>query len=444
MRALIIDDEPNIRKALSLGLETMGHEAVTASNGREALDIVQNKGADVAFLDLRLGQEDGLELIQPLLDAQPDLNIIVLTAHASYISAVEAIKRGAFDYVPKPITPDVMRQVLIKVGKNRQLQQRVEDLEQQVASASDSYDFSADDPSMAPVVNLLNKVAPTSASVLILGENGTGKSVLASEIHRRSDRRKEAFITVSCPSLSQELLESELFGHVKGAFTGAVSDKPGKVEVADGGTLFLDEIGELPPAIQPKLLRLLQEREYERVGDHRTRKADVRIVTATNRDLEAMVKTGQFREDLYYRLNVITLRVPPLRERKMSLARLAEGHLRYLSKSMGRDIDGFDESALAAIEAYAWPGNLREMRNALERAVILSEGPHIRMEDLPVPVSGLSGTSAHVGSLVSLEELEKAHIEQVLKRCSNYDEAARVLGIDAATLYRKRKKFGLN
>lgn len=444
MRALIIDDEPNIRKALSLGLETMGLISASAANSREALDILRSQSIDIAFLDLRLGTENGLDVIQPLLDENPRLSIIVLTAHASYASAVDAIKLGAFDYVPKPITPDVMRQILVKVEKNRHLRQRVEDLEEQVASAADAYDFSDDDPAMAQVLSMLNKVAPTTASVLLLGENGTGKSVLASEVHRRSSRSKEAFITVSCPSLSQELLESELFGHIKGAFTGAVSDKTGKVSVANGGTLFLDEIGELPPALQPKLLRLLQEKEYERVGDHRTKKADVRVIAATNRDLEEMVRKGDFREDLYYRLNVISMRIPALRERKASLLRIANNQLRFLAKSMGRDVHGFTDEALMALESYHWPGNLREMRNALERAVILCDGNLIRVDDLPVPVNKNSGTSVHVGSLVSIEELEREHIRYVLNRCNNLDETAKVLGIDAATLYRKRKKFGLN
>jgi NtrC-family two-component system response regulator AlgB len=337
-----------------------------------------------------------------------------------------------------------MRQILLKVTKNRQLQQRVEDLEQQVASSQDAYDFSSDDPVMEPIIQLLNKVAPTTASVLILGENGTGKSVLACEVHRRSARKKEPFVTISCPSLSRELLESELFGHVKGSFTGAVQDKPGKVEVADGGTLFLDEIGELPIEIQPKLLRLLQEKEFERLGDHRTRKANVRVIAATNRDIESMVLNGTFREDLYYRLNVITMKIPSLRERKASIKNLSNQHLDQLARSIGRDIQGFTNEAHAAIESYPWPGNLRELRNALERAVILSDGPLIDLNDLPMLNSENTGTSVFVGSLVTLEDIERAHIKRVLARCTQLDEAAQVLGIDAATLYRKRKRYGID
>ncbi len=443
MRILIIDDEPNIRKALILGLETMGYEAFSAKNGREAVEFVEQHGVDVAFLDLNLGSENGLDWIEPLLKAQHDLNIVVLTAYASYTTAVEAIKLGAFDYIPKPITPDVMRQVLLKISKHRLLQQRVEDLEKQVAVASNVYDFSADDPVMLPTIQLLNKVAPTQASVLILGENGTGKSVLASEIHRRSDRYKEPFLTVSCPSLSAELLESELFGHVKGAFTGAVQNKVGKVEVASGGTLFLDEIGELPLSIQPKMLRLLQEREYEQVGDHKTRKADVRIVAATNRNIESMVAAGFFREDLFYRLNVITMYVPPLRERISSIMVLANRHLQQLSKSMGRDFTGFSEAAQKLMLSYDWPGNLRELRNALERAVILADGPLIQVWDLPMASSPTTGTSIHIGSPVSMEHIERCHIEKVILKSDSLEEAAKILGIDAATLYRKRKKYNI-
>jgi two-component system, NtrC family, response regulator AlgB len=443
MRILIIDDEPNIRKALVLGLETMGYEASSVKNGKEAVEYVEQHGVDVAFLDLNLGSENGLNFIEQLLKAQPDLSIVVLTAHASYTTAVEAIKLGAFDYIPKPITPDVMRQVLLKISKNRILQQRVEDLEKQVAVANNAYDFSDDDPAMTPTIQLLEKVAPTMASVLILGENGTGKSVLASEIHRRSDRCKEPFFTVSCPSLSAELLESELFGHVKGAFTGAIQNKVGKVEAASGGTLFLDEIGELPLSIQSKFLRLLQEREYEQVGDHKTRKADVRIVTATNRNIEAMVALGTFREDLFYRLNVITIHVPPLRERSSSILKLANRHLRQLSSSMGRELTGFSEAAQNLMLSYDWPGNLRELRNALERAVILADGPLIQVWDLPMASSPTTGTSIHVGSLVSMEHIERCHIEKVLQKAKSLDDAAKILGIDAATLYRKRKKYNI-
>ncbi len=443
MRTLIIDDEPNIRKALVLGLETMGYEASSAKSGKEGVEYVENHRVEVAFLDLNLGSDNGIDWIEPLLNAQHDISIVVLTAHASYSTAVEAIKLGAFDYIPKPITPDVMRQVLLKISKHRLLQQRVEDLEKQVAAGNNVYDFSGDDPAMMPVIQLLDKVAPTQASVLILGENGTGKSVLASEIHRRSDRNKEPFLTVSCPSLSAELLESELFGHVKGAFTGAVQNKVGKVEVASGGTLLLDEIGELPLSIQPKLLRLLQEKEYEQVGDHKTRKADVRIIAATNRDIEAMVASGSFREDLFYRLNVITMNMPPLRERTSSILRHANKHLRQLSKSMGREITGFSEPAQKLMLSYDWPGNLRELRNALERAVILADGPLIQVWDLPMASSPTSGTSIHIGSPVSMEHIERIHIEKVIHKANNLEEAAKILGIDTATLYRKRKKYNI-
>jgi NtrC-family two-component system response regulator AlgB len=275
-----------------------------------------------------------------------------------------------------------------------------------------------------------------------LGENGTGKTLLARHAHERSAMADGPFLTVSCPSLSRELLESELFGHVQGAFTGAVKDKWGKVEAAQGGTLFLDEIGELPLSLQPKLLRLLQERTYERVGDTKTRTADVRVIAATNRDLSAAVKSGAFREDLFYRLNVIAVTVPPLRERPADLARLAQNFLKFFAEDAGRAAQQFSPDAWAAIRAHPWPGNLRELRNAIERAVILSRGERLELHDLPIELGDTSQTDlVELGALVSLEALEREHIRRVIARTVKLEEAALVLGIDVATLYRKRKRW---
>ena len=299
-------------------------------------------------------------------------------------------------------------------------------------------------------MDLLLRAAKTPASILILGESGTGKSVVARAVHQQSHLAERPFITVSCPSLSKELLESELFGHVKGAFTGAVRDHWGKVKTAAGGTLFLDEIGDLPMEIQPKLLRLLQEREYERVGENVTRQAEVRIIAATIRDLKRRVAEGAFREDLYFRLNVITAEMPPLRQRPGDLIRFAEHYFKHFAALYGRRLDGFSEAASAAVRAYSWPGNLRELRNAIERAVIMAKGTKISLSDLPAElrgqtVAGANGSAAalQVGALVSMEQLEEAHLRKVLERTSNLAEAAQVLGIDQATLYRKRKRMGL-
>jgi NtrC-family two-component system response regulator AlgB len=294
------------------------------------------------------------------------------------------------------------------------------------------------------------RAAKTPASILILGESGTGKSVVARAVHQQSHLADKPFVTVSCPSLSRELLESELFGHVKGAFTGALQDHWGKVKAAAGGTLFLDEIGDLPMEIQPKLLRLLQEREYERVGENVTRQAEVRIIAATSHDLKKRVSEGAFREDLYFRLNVITVEMPPLRERPGDVIAFAEHYLRHFAVLCGRRLEGFTAPALAGIHAYSWPGNLRELRNAIERAVIMVKGNKINLDDLPAESRGHtvasangSDTSLQVGSLVSMDQLEEAHLRKVLERTSNLAEAAQVLGIDQATLYRKRKKIGL-
>ena len=287
------------------------------------------------------------------------------------------------------------------------------------------------------------KAAETSANMLILGPSGTGKSVLAREIHKRSPQKDNVFVTVSCPSLSRELLESELFGHVKGSFTGAVNDTLGKVAAADGGTLFLDEIGEMPLEIQPKLLRLLQEREYERVGESRVRKATVRIIAATNRNLAAEVKAGRFREDLFYRMNVITLTLTGLRDRPGDFARLAGSYLDFFARRIGKKITGFSPAVLDAFGRYGWPGNLRELRNVIERAVILAGGETIELIDLPEDFSQPADTRVAVGAHVTLDELETEHIRRVVAMTKTLEDAAHVLGIDPATLYRKRQKLGM-
>ena len=295
---------------------------------------------------------------------------------------------------------------------------------------------------MQAALEVAFRVAASDATVLLSGESGTGKGVVAREIHARSLRAARPFVTVHSPSLSGELLESELFGHARGAFTGAVSDTEGKVAVAEGGTLFLDEIGDLPPAVQPKLLRLLQERAFERVGETRTRKADVRILAATNRDLKAEAAAGRFREDLYYRLNVIEVTLPPLRRRPHDVRPMAEHLLRFFARQTGKPVTAFTEEALAAVQRYPWPGNVRELRNAVERGVILSTGPEVGLTDLPAQLVGPPARRVEVGGAVTLDDLEAEHIRRVLAASPSLDEAAQTLGIDPSTLYRKRKKLG--
>ncbi len=443
MRVLIVDDEPSIRRTTRIAVESAGHTASEAPNGAKAIKAAEEEGFDAVFLDVKLGHEDGLDVLARLMKVRPAPAVILFTAYANIATAVEAMRRGAFDFIPKPFTPDQIRSVLSKVSKSNALERRVQALESDLASGAPPVDLDSAEPSMQRALQMAFRAAETPANILVLGPSGTGKSVLAREIHKRSARAEEAFVTVNCPSLSKELLESELFGHARGSFTGAIAETSGKVAAADGGTLFLDEIGEMPLEIQPKLLRLLQEREYERVGEAVPRRADVRVIAASNRDLASEVRAGRFREDLFYRLNVIAVTLPGLRERPADLARLADGARRYFASRAGKGRVAFSAAVSAAFAAYAWPGNLRELRNVIERAVILAPGDTIELSDLPEEFAVALPRTVTVGAHVTLEELEAEHIRRVLALSRNLDEAARTLGIDPATLYRKRVKLGL-
>jgi two-component system, NtrC family, response regulator AlgB len=445
MRILIVDDEPNIRRTLRVALEAMGHSVGEAASGPEALREVERQPCDVALVDLRLGEKTGLDLLEPMLAQLPRLAFVVITAHASLDTAVEAMRRGAFDYLPKPFTPAQVRAVLERVARVRGLRDRIAGLEERVRNEVPEVDLQGRDPEVRRVLDVARRVAETDAAVLIRGENGTGKGVLAHALHAWSRRSDGPFVTVSCPSLSPDLLESDLFGHAKGAFTGAVRDAAGKVAAAEGGTLFLDEVGDLPPALQPKLLRFLQEKKYERVGETKTRSADVRLVAATNRDLDVAVAAGTFREDLLYRLNVVELTLPPLRDRADILP-LAEHLLGFFARQTGRHLSGFTPEAREALARHPWPGNLRELRNAVERAAILALGPEVGTADLPDKVARarvVASAPAEIGGPLSLEQLEVEHIRRVLAGSASLDAAARTLGIDPSTLYRKRKQYGL-
>ena len=441
MHILVIDDEAHIRKTTTVTLDALGHECAQASNSAEALGFLKKSSFDAAFLDLRLGDESGLELIPKLLAQEPKLNVIVFTAYSSIDTAVEAMRCGAVDYIAKPFTPEQIRQSLARIENNQRLENRVVELESMLSNSEPLADFETQEPIVQKLYETATKAAASSATLLLLGESGTGKSVLARALHRNSPRRDNAFVTVACPSLSKELLESELFGHVRGAFTGAVGETWGKVKAAEGGTLFLDEIGELPSEIQPKLLRLLQEREYERVGDPKPRKANVRVIAATNRRLEDLVKEGKFREDLYYRLNVITIELPPLRQRALDITAMAQQHLKLFARQNPRPVKEFTPAAMEAIKRYPWPGNLRELRNVIERAVILAAGEKIDVNDFPDNLRGSQPSGAVIGNRVSLEELEREHILRIIEIANNMEEAAQILGIDPATLYRKRKRY---
>ena len=439
MRILVIDDEKNIRRTMAMAIESMEHEVVCVASGAEAFKELRSAAFQVVFLDLKLHQENGLEVLTEILRLAPQVAVVIITAFASIETAVEAMRLGAFDYLPKPCTPDQVRQLLVKIERTKRLENRVLELETQINAESPEVDLATDSSSMQAVIDMAFKAANSDATVLILGESGTGKSILARAMHARSPRKGAAFVTVSCPSLSRELLESELFGHVKGAFTGALADTAGKVAAADGGTLLLDEIGDLPVEIQSKLLRLLQEREYERVGEAKPRRANVRVISATNRDLAQAVREGRFREDLYYRLNVISLRLPPLRERLQDLERIAKRHLDFFAQRAGKQFRGFSVAALETMRSYSWPGNLRELRNLIERAVILGGGDEVGADDLAEIIQVRS--ELRVGGRVTLEEIENEHMRRVIANSRTIDEAATVLGIDPATLYRRKKKL---
>lgn len=413
---------------MALSLELEGHRIRAVGNPHDALDQTRLEPFDLAFLDLRLGTANGLDLIPELLAIRPSLKIVVITAFATVDTAVEAMRRGAWDYLPKPFQPAQLSAAAAKVASLGDSFRKHENL---------ILDSSC--PAMRETLRHARQAARRDATLLLRGESGTGKSALARIVHSWSPRAGGPFATISCPMLSAELLASELFGHARGAFTGATADAPGRVESCAGGTLFLDEIGELPPEIQPKLLRLLQEKEYERVGESRTRKADVRIVAATHVDLSDAVRQGRFREDLYWRLDVVPLVLPPLRERRDDIPALAEA---ILDRIAGEQKLGFSPDALEVLRKRDWPGNIRELSNVIERAAVLSESPILGAEHFAAPTRP-GTTTLEPGALLPLERLEEVHIRRVLAATRTLDEAADILGIDTATLWRKRKRFGI-
>ena len=443
LSVLIVDDEINIRKTLAMSLESEGHSVVAVSNAQDAIAETARRSFDLAFVDLRLGATHGLDLIPELLAQSPWIRVVIITAHGSIDSAVETMRRGAADYLTKPFTPAQVRLVTERVLRLRAWEQQVAGLEDALGERKPNLTLKSSNPAMQRVIDLARQVAETEASILLRGESGTGKGVIALAIHSWSSRSSKPFTTIACPTLSAQLLESELFGHVKGAFTGAVRDNPGRIASSDGGTLFLDEIGDLPVNLQPKLLRFVQDREYERVGEARTRRADVRIVAATNIDLEQAVRAGRFREDLLYRIKVVQLDLPALRERPEDIIALAEGFLTELRRE--KNVSGFSPAAIAAIRTYPWPGNIRELRNVVERALILCRGERIGVEHLPgnVSMTPPSDQDVRPGDFVPLDKLEELHIRRVLAQARSLDEAAKVLGVDVATLWRRRKKYGI-
>ncbi|MEO6874665.1 MAG: sigma-54 dependent transcriptional regulator [Opitutaceae bacterium] len=452
MDFLIIDDDRIFREATCLLIEDEGHYAEGAATSEVALEALKLGKFDAIFLDVNLGRENGLLFLPTILKLRPTQSVVMFSAQGTIKNAVQAIQHGAVDFLEKPFTREQFLAVLARLRRFNELGKKIEKLEEQVKETSADQPSTLVDfetPAMKQVMEVLQRAAKSPASVLILGESGTGKSVAARALHEHSHLADKPFVTVSCPSLSKELLESTLFGHVRGAFTGAMKDHWGKVKAADGGTLFLDEIGDLPLEIQPKLLRLLQEREYERVGETTLQHAEVRIVAATNRDLKKRVEEGAFREDLYYRLNVIAVSMPPLRERPRDILRFAEHYLLHCAERCASKVKGFTPAAEEVMRRYSWPGNLRELHNTIERSVILAAGTKVDATDFPLEIrmkpaaGGPAGPEARIGAHVTLQQLEDQHIRRVIENCPNLNEAAEILGIDQATLYRKRVKLGL-
>jgi DNA-binding NtrC family response regulator len=440
IRVLVADDEKNLRELMVRELSRQGHQVEGVADGEAALDRLREAPYDVVILDMKMPRKEGIEVLRELAGFPEQPQVIVMTGFQEVSSAVEAMKLGAYDYLTKPTRIEELEVVVRKAAEKGQLLRDNVALRSRLPGAEPFGGILSRTVRMQEVLHMIERVAPTDSSVLILGESGTGKDLVARAIHERSQRASRPFVPIHCGALPREILESELFGHEKGAFTGAVGAKPGLLELADGGTLFLDEIGEMEPDSQVKLLRVLESGMFFRVGGTRPRRVDVRLVTATNRDLAEAMKQAEFRQDLYYRINTITIQLPPLRDRREDVALLAryfvEGNAAYGAKRLGA-------AALTTLEGYSWPGNVRELLHAIERAVILSKGEEIQVEDLPPEVAGASlpPTGAVSGSL---EAMERQHIIATLRQVAGHrGKAAALLAIDPKTLYRKILTYGI-
>jgi NtrC-family two-component system response regulator AlgB len=448
--ALVIDDDPGIRQSLRLCLEVNEARVLGVATAEAALEALDRGQFDVVFLDLWLGSDSGLAALPEIIRRQPGVGVVVVTAYASIESAVEAVRAGAVDYLPKPFSPDQVRLAAERVLSTRRLQREVAELQAQVQVAEGEITFATRSERFRAFMQTAARVATADCVVLLRGESGTGKNIMARWLRTHSRRQAQPFVTVHCPLLSGDLMTSALFGYRKGAFTGATADTLGKVEEAEHGTLFLDEVAELTPDAQSRLLRFLNDRTYERLGDTKERQADVRLIAATNRVIEEAIREGRFREDLYFRLNVVTLHVPPLRERLEDIVPLAHHYLGVFCTRQGRRSLSFSSACEEVIQSYAWPGNVRELRNAIERAVILAPRDLVEAADLGLSaeVSALSpgsgaGNTPRLGGDSTLEEIEREHIARILARVASTEASARLLGIDPTTLQRKRKRYGL-
>ena len=439
-RILVVDDEFSVRDSLYNWFRKDGFETVAVESATDALKVLQEKSVDVALVDIKMPGIDGIELQHRIRSIDPEIAVIMITAFASVDTAVQALKQGAFDYVTKPIDPDELSHLVRRALDQRRLSQENVQLRETINELVDVDTIVGDSAPMRRVLELVQHVAQTDATVLIRGESGTGKELIARAIHTNSQRRYFPIVPVNCGAAAENLLESELFGHEKGAFTSAHQRRKGRIEMADGGTLFLDEVGAVTPKMQLDLLRVLETKEFTRIGGSRPIKVDFRVVCATNEDLEKAVSDGRFREDFYYRINVFTIEAPPLRARRSDIPLLARHFVKRLAGQMGKRIEDISPEALELLVNYDWPGNVRELSNAIERAMVVGQPPVIRPADLPVRT--IRGPVANGGD--SLAEMEKRHIAAVLERTDgNVTEAAEILKVDRVTVYNKIKKYGL-
>lgn len=440
IKVLVVDDEEPFRRLLKKELTRKGFSVEVAHDGESALNLVSQDLFDVVLLDIVMPGTDGITVMKKMMRDPSTPAIIVLTGRATVETAVDAMKNGAYDYLTKPYKLDELMIIINRAYEYRRLKMKNQQLQQELIRKESPQDFVYKSRQMEEVFNMVRKIAPTDSTVFIYGESGTGKELIANLIWRYSRRNENPFIALNCATFSENLIESELFGHEKGAFTNAFQTKYGIVEVADKGTLFLDEIGEMPLSLQAKLLRFLDSGEFRRVGGNKTLKADVRVITATNRDLSELVKKSEFRQDLYYRLNVINIKIAPLRERKEDIPELADYFLKKYTHKLSKEVKAIDSEAMGILINYDWPGNVRELENVIERAVILSETGLIRPED--ISVTRISAEKE--GASDSLEEVEKYHILKVLKETGwNQSRASQILGIDRKTLYLKLKKYDI-
>jgi len=438
-RILIVDDELVVRDSLGKWFTSEGYTAKPAGSAREALDVIQHSDFDIALLDIKMPGMDGMELQSRLKEADPDLTVVIMTGYASVDTAVQALKQGAYDYITKPVDPDELSHLVANALEHKRARREVVRLRENLQESFPGTELIGKSPAMKKVTELIEMVAPTEATVLITGESGTGKEVVARAIHAAGPRRFMPMVTIHCGALTETLLESELFGHEKGAFTGAQYRKKGKFEVADGGTVFLDEISDISLRTQTDLLRVLQEKEIVRVGGNQPIKVDFRAIAATNKNLETLVKAGTFRPDLYYRLHVFCIDLPPLRERRDDIPLLVNHFLTKLCMATSRPVPALTGEALELLMRHDWPGNVRELENAVERALVVGRGNEIRPGDFSFQ---LQADEMKGGK--TLEDIERVHIERILRETQhNLSRAARILDIDRTTLYNKLRRYGL-